>query len=79
MADSRSSSAEPSPRKARAGVLRRALDALYAGCAGLAALSLAAIFAVMMAQVGLREAGRQVPGCCCPRKIGPVRLSGWHG
>jgi TRAP-type C4-dicarboxylate transport system permease small subunit len=43
-------------------VLRRALDALYAGCAGLAALSLAAIFAVMMAQVGLREAGRQVPG-----------------
>jgi hypothetical protein len=24
------------------------------------------------------ETSEQI-GCCCPRKIGQVRLSGWHG
>jgi len=43
-------------------MLRRALDALYAAAAGLAALSLLAIFVVMMAQVGLRETNIQLPG-----------------
>jgi TRAP-type C4-dicarboxylate transport system permease small subunit len=42
--------------------LRRVLDALYAVSAGLAALSLLGIFLVMMAQVGLRELGLQLPG-----------------
>jgi TRAP-type C4-dicarboxylate transport system permease small subunit len=42
--------------------MRRALDALYAASAGLAALSLFTIFLVMMAQVGLRETNRQLPG-----------------
>lgn len=43
-------------------MLRRLLDGLYALSAGLAALSLLAIFLVMMAQVALREMGRQLPG-----------------
>jgi len=42
--------------------VRRALDALYAASAGLAALCLFGIFLMMMAQVALREAGRQLPG-----------------
>ncbi len=42
--------------------MRRALDALYAVSAGLAALSLLAIFLVMMSQVALREMSRQFPG-----------------
>ena len=42
--------------------MRRALDALYSVSAGLAALSLFGIFVVMMAQVGLRETHRQLPG-----------------
>ncbi|MDB5413132.1 MAG: transporter small permease [Rubritepida sp.] len=42
--------------------MRRALDALYAASAGLAALSLFSIFVVMMAQVALRETNRQLPG-----------------
>ena len=42
--------------------LRRALDLLYAAAAGLAALSLLGIFLMMMAQVILRELGRQLPG-----------------
>lgn len=42
--------------------MRRALDALYAASAGLAALSLFTIFIVMMAQVALRETNRQLPG-----------------
>jgi TRAP-type C4-dicarboxylate transport system permease small subunit len=42
-------------------MLRRGLDALYVASAGLAALSLFSIFAVMMAQVALREFGRQFP------------------
>nr|WP_314076310.1 TRAP transporter small permease [uncultured Roseococcus sp.] len=42
--------------------MRRALDALYAASAGLAALSLFTIFLVMMAQVVLREMNRQFPG-----------------
>lgn len=42
--------------------MRRALDALYAASAGLAALSLFTIFLVMMAQVALRETNRQLPG-----------------
>jgi TRAP-type C4-dicarboxylate transport system permease small subunit len=42
--------------------MRRALDALYAASAGLAALSLFTIFLVMMAQVALRETNRQFPG-----------------
>ena len=41
--------------------MRRLLDALYAASAGLAALSLLSIFLVMMAQVALRELGRQLP------------------
>lgn len=43
-------------------MLRRLLDGLYALSGGLAALSLLAIFLVMMAQVVLREMGRQLPG-----------------
>jgi TRAP-type C4-dicarboxylate transport system permease small subunit len=43
-------------------MLRRGLDALYLASAGLAALSLLGIFLVMMAQVVLREFGRQLPG-----------------
>ncbi|MBP0493065.1 TRAP transporter small permease [Pararoseomonas indoligenes] len=43
-------------------MLRRALDALYAASAGFAALSLFGIFAVMMAQVGLRFLNMQFPG-----------------
>lgn len=43
-------------------MVRRLLDGLYALSAGLAALSLLSIFLVMMAQVGLREAGMQLPG-----------------
>ncbi|WP_424814641.1 TRAP transporter small permease [Roseococcus sp. YIM B11640] len=42
--------------------MRRALDALYAASAGLAALSLFAIFVVMMAQVAMREMNMQLPG-----------------
>jgi TRAP-type C4-dicarboxylate transport system permease small subunit len=41
--------------------VRRLLDALYAAAAGLAALCLLSIFLVMMAQVAMREAGRQLP------------------
>lgn len=41
--------------------MRRLLDALYALGAGLAALSLLAIFLVMMAQVVLREMQMQLP------------------
>lgn len=44
------------------GPLRRALDALYGLSAGIAALSLLAIFLVMMAQVVLRELAIQLPG-----------------
>lgn len=40
---------------------RRALDAAYVGAAGVAALSLLLIFAVMMAQMGLRAFGVQLP------------------
>jgi TRAP-type C4-dicarboxylate transport system permease small subunit len=43
-------------------VARRAVDALYSLAAGLAALSLMSILLVMMAQVTLREMGRQFPG-----------------
>jgi TRAP-type C4-dicarboxylate transport system permease small subunit len=42
--------------------MRRFLDALYTLSAGLAALSLLAIFLVMMAQVALRELNLQLPG-----------------
>jgi TRAP-type C4-dicarboxylate transport system permease small subunit len=42
--------------------VRRALDALYAAGAALAALSLLGIFLVMMAQVGLRFLNMQFPG-----------------
>ncbi len=42
--------------------MRRVLDAAYAAGAGFAALSLLGIFLVMMAQVALREMGRQFPG-----------------
>ena len=41
--------------------VRRVLDAAYAAAAGLAALSLLLIFAVMMAQIGLRQFGLQLP------------------
>jgi TRAP-type C4-dicarboxylate transport system permease small subunit len=41
--------------------VRRVLDAAYAAAAGLAALSLLLIFAVMMAQMGLRQIGLQFP------------------
>lgn len=41
--------------------MRRLLDSLYAAAAGLAALSLLAIFLVMMAQVALREMQMQLP------------------
>ena len=41
--------------------VRRVLDAAYAAAAGLAALSLLLIFAVMMAQIGLRQFGAQLP------------------
>jgi TRAP-type C4-dicarboxylate transport system permease small subunit len=41
--------------------VRRVLDAAYATAAGLAALSLLLIFAVMMAQMGLRAVGVQLP------------------
>jgi TRAP-type C4-dicarboxylate transport system permease small subunit len=44
------------------GVLRRALDALYLASGVLAALALFGIFAVMMAQVVLRQFAVQVPG-----------------
>lgn len=44
------------------GLLRRLLDATYALAAGVAALSLLGIFCVMIAQMGLREVGMQVPG-----------------
>src|SRR3712207_3289687 len=43
-------------------MIRRALDLLYTAAAGVAALCLMSIFLVMMAQVGLREMGRQFPG-----------------
>lgn len=43
-------------------MIRRALDALYLVAAGIAALSLFGIFLAMMAQVVLREMGRQLPG-----------------
>lgn len=43
-------------------IIRRALDALYSVSAGLAALSLLAIFLVMMAQVALREMNIQFAG-----------------
>ena len=42
--------------------MRRALDALYAAGAGIAALSLFGIFAVMMAQIILRPLNIQFPG-----------------
>lgn len=42
--------------------LRSVLDAVYAAAAGFAALSLLGIFLMMMAQVVLREMGRQLPG-----------------
>ena len=41
--------------------MRRLLDALYTAAAGLAALCLLSIFLVMMAQVAMRELGRQLP------------------
>ncbi len=41
--------------------VRRVLDAAYAAAAGLAALSLLLIFVVMMAQMGLRAVGVQLP------------------
>ena len=41
--------------------VRRVLDAAYAAAAGLAALALLLIFAVMMAQMGLRAVGVQLP------------------
>lgn len=41
--------------------MRRVLDALYAAGAGLAALSLLAIFVVMMLQVVMREMAMQLP------------------
>ena len=41
--------------------VRRVLDAAYAAAAGLAALSLLLIFVVMMAQMGLRAVGLQLP------------------
>ena len=43
-------------------MIRRGLDFLYSAAAALAALSLVGIFVVMMAQVVLRELGRQFPG-----------------
>jgi TRAP-type C4-dicarboxylate transport system permease small subunit len=43
------------------GSVRRVLDAAYAAAAGLAALSLLLIFLVMMAQMGLRALGVQLP------------------
>ncbi len=43
-------------------MIRRALDALYAASAGLAALSLFGIFAVMMVQMALRQVDVQFPG-----------------
>ena len=43
-------------------MIRRTLDTLYTASAILAALSLLGIFLVMMAQMGLREIGLQVPG-----------------
>lgn len=43
-------------------MLRRALDALYAMSAGLAALSLFGIFTVMMAQIALRQFELQFSG-----------------
>lgn len=43
-------------------MLRRLLDGLYVAAAGLAALSLLSIFLVMIAQIVLREFGRQLPG-----------------
>ena len=56
--------AAPNPARRRRVrmTLRRALDLLYAAAAGLAALSLLGIFLMMMAQVILRELGRQLPG-----------------
>jgi TRAP-type C4-dicarboxylate transport system permease small subunit len=42
--------------------VRRALDALYSFAAFLAAISLAAIFIIMMAQVAMREMELQFPG-----------------
>lgn len=50
------------PRVNAPGPLRRLLDATYALAAGVAALSLLGIFCVMIAQMGLREVGMQVPG-----------------
>ena len=44
------------------GPLRRTLDAAYTAAAVLASLSLLGIFCVMIAQMGLRELGLQVPG-----------------
>ncbi len=41
--------------------VRRVLDSAYAAAAGLAAVSLLLIFVVMMAQMGLRAAGLQLP------------------
>lgn len=41
--------------------VRRVLDAAYAAAAGLAAASLLLIFLVMMAQIGLRQFGGQLP------------------
>ena len=41
--------------------VRRVLDAAYGTAAGLAALSLLLIFVVMMAQMGLRAVGMQLP------------------
>jgi TRAP-type C4-dicarboxylate transport system permease small subunit len=43
------------------GSVRRVLDAVYIAAAGLAALSLLLIFLVMMAQMGLRALGLQLP------------------
>ncbi|WP_439550759.1 TRAP transporter small permease [Falsiroseomonas sp.] len=44
------------------GLIRRVLDATYSLAAGVAALALLGIFCVMIAQMGLREVGMQVPG-----------------
>ncbi|HYF08919.1 MAG TPA: TRAP transporter small permease [Acetobacteraceae bacterium] len=43
-------------------MIRRALDLLYVAAAGVAAICLFSIFLTMMAQVALREMGRQFPG-----------------
>lgn len=51
--------------------MRRALDALYRGCAALGALGLVSVFAIMIAETALRKAGSYITGAndligwCC--------------